>query len=86
MGSGARRLRGFSPVADEARVALVDAHNSLGVDVEADEDASQQVAGRWTQRSHHVHDGWREEETERSDPSVATGGQKNSQTFPPLTV
>lgn len=50
-------LRRFSPVADEARVALVDVHNSLGVDVEADEDASQQVAGRRTQRSHHVHDG-----------------------------
>lgn len=55
--SDATWLSGFSPVADEARVALVDVHNSLGVDVEADEDASQQVAGRWTQRSHHVHDG-----------------------------
>lgn len=51
------KWRAFSPVADEARVALVDVHNSLGVDVEADEDAAQQVAGRRTQRSHHVHDG-----------------------------
>lgn len=47
------------PVADKARVTLVDVDDSFGVDVEADEDASQEVASCWTQGSHHVHDGWR---------------------------
>lgn len=54
-GRGGRRAR--LPVADEAGIALVDVDHGFGVDVEADEDASQEVPGCWSQGSHHVHDG-----------------------------
>jgi len=47
----------FSPVADEAGVALIDGDGGLWVHVKADEDSSQEVTSRWTQCSHHVHDG-----------------------------
>lgn len=47
----------YLPVADKPGVTLVDVDNSFGVDVEADEDASQEVASCWTQGSHHIHDG-----------------------------
>lgn len=51
----------FSPVSNEAGITLVDVDNSLGVHVKADEDSTQQVASCWAQRSHHVHDGWKEQ-------------------------
>ncbi|TNN38324.1 hypothetical protein EYF80_051515 [Liparis tanakae] len=44
-------------LADEAGVALIDGDGGLWVHVKADEDSSQEVTGRWTQCSHHVHDG-----------------------------
>lgn len=47
----------YLPVANKAGVTLVDVDDSFGVDIEADEDASQEVAGCWTQGSHHIHDG-----------------------------
>lgn len=45
------------PVADKARVTLVNVDDSFGVNVETDEDASQEVASCGSQGSHHVHDG-----------------------------
>lgn len=48
----------FSPVADEPGIALIDVDNSLWVHVKADEDSSQQVTSCWTQRAHHIHNGW----------------------------
>lgn len=45
------------PVANKAGVTLVNVDNGFGVDVEADENASQEVAGCWSQGSHHIHDG-----------------------------
>lgn len=47
----------YLPVANKAGVTLVDVDDSFGVDVEADEDASQQVASCRSQGSHHIHDG-----------------------------
>lgn len=44
------------PVANKARVALIDVHYSFGVDVEADEDTTQQVASCRSEGSHHIHD------------------------------
>lgn len=49
----------YLPVANKARVTLVDVHYSFGVDVEADEDATQQVASCRSQGSHHIHDGYK---------------------------
>lgn len=45
------------PVANKARVTLVNVDLSFGVNVETDEDASQEVASCRSQGSHHVHDG-----------------------------
>lgn len=49
----------YSPVANEARVTLVYVDYSFGVDIEADENASKEVASRRSQGSHYIHDGWK---------------------------
>lgn len=47
------------PVTNKARVTLVNVDDSFGVNIESDEDASQQVSGCRSQGSHHIHDGWK---------------------------
>lgn len=57
----------YLPVANKARVTLVDVDYSFGVDVEANEDASQQVASCRSQGSHHIHDGWKRNRQNQSE-------------------
>lgn len=45
----------YLPVANEARVTLVDVDDSFGIDIEADEDTTQQVASCRSQGSKYVH-------------------------------